>query len=376
MTTLETARLKAALSLADGNITLEQMGNRLTLKSDEFPIRLEQQIPVEDPSPNGDFKSVYIKASALAPIIKGIRAEQMQLGTAHDGEAPPKIKVAYGSVDVSAIGIAEPSKIPWIATDSEPTATFDAAEFRQALRTALEFAVDGNGLRPALEAIHIRPDGTHTIFEATDQHRLIQIRLTEEQLGSFSGEMLIPRDAAAMLVKLIGNDTGSVDVRNLDYVYIFTGEHWSLECRTIEGRFPDCGRVIQSARDGIKFKVYVDRQALIDVIAYQKGAVTPDERISASASSVLSSDGEELVITASNNMSNLAARIPLRHPDSENRHPDGLLFCAAPEYLLSILKAFDSPEIRFCLAGDPLCPIVVTAPDGNDAFCILMPRHQ
>lgn len=124
--------------------------------------------------------------------------------------------------------------------------------------------VANDDLRPVMNGIYFDMQPHSLTFAASDGHKLIRIRRPDEQ-NECSGGFILSSKASSLLRLLLDKvakgEQLSVasDTRNIR----FSAGDFTLECRQIEGRYPNYNAVFPS---GNSIEVTIDRKALIGAI--------------------------------------------------------------------------------------------------------------
>jgi DNA polymerase-3 subunit beta len=105
------------------------------------------------------------------------------------------------------------------------------------------FAVSNDELRPAMTGVFFELDSQGLTFVATDAHKLVKYRRTDNAAGE-SSNFIVPRKALSLLKGAMPNNSTPVSIgfNNSNAFFSFDGIH--LVCRLIDARYPDYNAVI------------------------------------------------------------------------------------------------------------------------------------
>jgi len=105
------------------------------------------------------------------------------------------------------------------------------------------FATSNDELRPAMTGVYFSIGDDHTIFVATDGHRLIKY-LRKDVQAEAKNAIIIPRKALNLLKNVLPAENSNVSVEyNLSNAF-FKFDHVRMICRLIDERYPDYENVI------------------------------------------------------------------------------------------------------------------------------------
>lgn len=124
-------------------------------------------------------------------------------------------------------------------------------------KTITSTAIDD--IRPAMTGIYITVDTEQLTFVATDAHKLTRYSykdIKSEDLKSF----ILPKKTALLLKNIISpNDSSEINIYFDDKNAIFRTDTFSLVCRQVEGKFPNCNSVIPKNNP---FEMIIDKESL------------------------------------------------------------------------------------------------------------------
>jgi DNA polymerase-3 subunit beta len=237
-------------------ILFELQDGKLRLTASDSETTLVSTLDVDEADSNGMFA---IKA---ATIINGLKEISDQPITLDVNPETHEIVIYYQNGRSSFVGQGgeEYPSYPSIS-DSAQQLTIDANVLLNGISRAI-FATAEDEIRPVMNGVFfdITPDSV--TFVASDGHKLVRDRSFTthcEQPASF----ILPRKPAKTLKDILAKENGDAIVRFDDRNARVELENYTLNCRLIEGRYPNYNSVIPQDNP---FRVSVDRVTLIGAL--------------------------------------------------------------------------------------------------------------
>ena len=224
------------------------------------------------------------------------------------------------------------------------------------------FATAQDELRPVMNGIYFDLTPDFLVVVASDGHKLVRNKvftIKSEQQAAF----ILPKKPANLLKNLLGKDGGDVTIRFDERNAEINFGDGSLQCRLIEGRFPNYNSVIPQNNN---YEVRVDRLGLLAALR----RVQPFANGSSNLirfhveGSTLQLDAEDYDFskTATERMS-----------CDYNGYPMSIGFKGSS--FIEILSNIDSTEVVLQLADPSRAGLVLPAeqPDNQEVLMLLMP---
>lgn len=237
-------------------ILFELQDGKLRLTASDSETTLVSTLDVDEADSNGMFA---IKA---ATIINGLKEISDQPITLDVNPETHEIIIFYQNGRSSFVGQGgeEYPSYPSIS-DSAQLLTIDANVLLNGISRAI-FATAEDEIRPVMNGVFfdITPDSV--TFVASDGHKLVRDRSFTthcEQPASF----ILPKKPAKTLKDILAKENGDAIVRFDDRNARVELENYTLNCRLIEGRYPNYNSVIPQDNP---FRVSVDRVTLIGAL--------------------------------------------------------------------------------------------------------------
>jgi len=337
-------------------ILFELQDGKLRLTASDSETTLVSTLDVDEADSNGMFA---IKA---ATIINGLKEISDQPITLDVNPETHEIVIYYQNGRSSFVGQGgeEYPSYPSIS-DSAQQLTIDANVLLNGISRAI-FATAEDEIRPVMNGVFfdITPDSV--TFVASDGHKLVRDRSFTthcEQPASF----ILPRKPAKTLKDILAKENGDAIVRFDDRNARIELENYTLNCRLIEGRYPNYNSVIPQDNP---FRVSVDRVTLIGALrrvlvfaststSLVKLRVDQNDLIVSTQDIDFSTSAEEHVLC---DYSGTAMSIGFKGP-----------------FLVDILNCMSSQEVVLELADPSRAGVIVPAEqeEQEDLLMLLMP---
>ncbi|MEM9065893.1 MAG: DNA polymerase III subunit beta [Planctomycetota bacterium] len=231
------------------------------------------------------------------------------------------------------------------------------------------FAAARENSRYAINGVLLKREGKKLEMVATDGRRLALSRATLGSAGNAEAptSCIIPSKALSMLVKLLNDDTESVDVAILDNKAVFDigpgddgTSRATLSTNLVEGAFPPYEDVIPKDQD---IKVRFDRDTLASAV--KRAALLTNEE----------SRGVRLAFSGGEKTLNLSSRAP-EMGEAEVRvelsgyEGDDIEIGFNPVFITDALKVIDDSEVLLELKASGKPGLVRS---GQDFLYVVMP---
>ena len=337
-------------------ILFELQDGKLRLTASDSETTLVSTLDVDEADSNGMFA---IKA---ATIINGLKEISDQPITLDVNPETHEIVIYYQNGRSSFVGQGgeEYPSYPSIS-DSAQQLTIDANVLLNGISRAI-FATAEDEIRPVMNGVFfdITPDSV--TFVASDGHKLVRDRSFTthcEQPASF----ILPRKPAKTLKDILAKENGDAIVKFDDRNARVELENYTLNCRLIEGRYPNYNSVIPQDNP---FRVSVDRVTLIGALrrvlvfaststSLVKLRVDQNDLVVSTQDIDFSTSAEEHVLC---DYSGTAMSIGFKGP-----------------FLVDILNCMSSQEVVLELADPSRAGVIVPAEqeEQEDLLMLLMP---
>ncbi len=337
-------------------ILFELQDGKLRLTASDSETTLVSTLDVDEADSNGMFA---IKA---ATIINGLKEISDQPITLDVNPETHEIVIYYQNGRSSFVGQGgeEYPSYPSIS-DSAQQLTIDANVLLNGISRAI-FATAEDEIRPVMNGVFfdITPDSV--TFVASDGHKLVRDRSFTTH-GEQPASFILPKKPAKTLKDILAKENGDAIVRFDDRNARIELENYTLNCRLIEGRYPNYNSVIPQDNP---FRVSVDRVTLIGALrrvlvfaststSLVKLRVDQNDLIVSTQDIDFSTSAEEHVLC---DYSGTAMSIGFKGP-----------------FLVDILNCMSSQEVVLELADPSRAGVIVPAEqeEQEDLLMLLMP---
>lgn len=242
--------------LAD--IVFDIKGDILSLKSSDSEILLMAQTTVTDNEGEGSFA---VSAKSITDAVKNIPDNPLTFSIE---ENDTTVKVDYFS-GMFTLPVDNAIEFPTMPTmnETEKYAFVIIEGLLQENIARTVFATADDELRPVMNGIYFDLTTENLAVVASDGHQLVRNKIlsVKAEDETKTGSFILPKKAANILKNIlkkssVDNAEVAFDGRQL----LITATNFSMQCRLIEGRYPNYNSVIPQNNPNI---VTVDRTALI-----------------------------------------------------------------------------------------------------------------
>lgn len=220
------------------------------------------------------------------------------------------------------------------------TMTIPAAEIPKSLEKTI-FAAGTDPMRPVMMGIlwDIKEDGI--VFVSSDTHKLARY-INHSVKPEIEGSFILPVKIAAVLTSVLEKQEEDVVVSFDSKSVMFEAGDYLLECRFINGKYPNYNAVIPKNNP---YEITVDKNALLNVV----------KRVS-----IFATDGGLIQMNISNNQLLLKATDPEMLSNAEERlaceyQGDNLSIGFHKDRLIEVLNSFNVDNIVIKIS-DPARP--------------------
>jgi DNA polymerase-3 subunit beta len=338
------------------NILFIIKGNELTLRASDGDNTLETKLTVDNATGSGKF---CVPAKTLLDPLKELP------------EQPLTVEVNDASLEIVIYFLNGKYNFMGVNGDEYPNRRKfekDAVSFNISAPALLSgvtrtlFAASDEELRKVMTGVFfdIRPD--QIVFVATDSHKLVRLRNLSVQSG-MTASFILPKKPASLLKGILPKEPTNVAVSFDSSSALFRFDSIELNCRLIEGRFPNYEAVIPS---NLPNKLVIDRQMLINVLRRVSVFANP-------ATALVSLRLENNTIVASTQDIDFSTSAVENIACSYDGNPMSIGFSATT--LVEVLSFIASAEVLIELA-DSTRPGILTPvenAENEDLLMMLMP---
>lgn len=246
---------KNAISILD-NFLFSLEDDKLVVTGSDQENTLTTVIPVSDAEGNGKFA---INVKYILDALKGLTDQNL---TFEINDSNFEINIHYQNGNYNFIGI-NGDEFPKKQINEEETFTLEieGKEMVKALSNTL-FAVANDDMRPIMMGIlwDIKPEGI--IFVASDTHKLVRYTNGKIKTG-YEASFILPSKPASILMNFVPKSDEMVKITLDSTSATFNTEDFTLNCRFINGKYPNYNSVIPQNNPYI---LTVDRVCLLNAV--------------------------------------------------------------------------------------------------------------
>jgi DNA polymerase-3 subunit beta len=238
------------------NILFKVVGNQLTLVAADSEITLTSTLELVDSEGEITF---MINAKTIQEAIREIPEQPVDIYVNEENYA---VTVEYQNGKFNFVAqSAEEFPLPPVMTEDKVTFSMDSQLLYNGVNRSL-FAASNDALRPQIGGLYFDVKEGETAIVATDAQKMACTQypgVGSSQVGSF----ILPKKPANMLKGFLVKDEGQTQIEFSMRNAVFTTENYTMNCRLVEGRYPNYAAVIPTANDII---VTANRAAMISAL--------------------------------------------------------------------------------------------------------------
>lgn len=238
------------------NILFKVSGNQLTLVAADNETMLTANLELVESE--GDI-TFMINAKTIQEAIREIPEQPVDF---YVNEEAFGITIEYQNGKFNFVAQSgEEYPLPPAMTDDHVSCSMSSQLLYNGVNRAL-FAASNDALRPQICGVYFDVKEGETAIVATDAQKMACSRypgVNSSQVGSF----ILPKKPASMLKGFLLKDEGETKIEFSLRNAVFTSENYTMNCRLVEGRYPNYAAVIPTANDII---VTVNRVAFISAL--------------------------------------------------------------------------------------------------------------
>lgn len=347
-TVVETKRSLPILS----HLLIEALHSHLSVFGTDLDIGVRKRLPGQVLREG----SIALSARKLYEIIRELPATTVELTV--DGDLTATI--TCGSSEFKMKGLPR-DDFPSMREPENRGIVFDRRQFRDMIRRTL-FAVSSDQTRYTLNGILFRTTPKDVRMVATDGHRLALTTL-ETDVAKDRGpiDAIIPRKAAAEMLKLLREEPGEIDVEVAENHLLLSTDQTLIDARLIEGQFPNYEQVVPTAATK---QVTLNREALL--AGLRRTSTIMGERTTPTTMEL--KQGKLLLSCVNLDLGEARERIEV-----EYQHEDMVVGFNA-RYILDFLSVAEGEQVTIQLQ-DALSPALFRAKDDKRYSCVIMPMR-
>ena len=238
------------------NILFKVVGNQLMLVAADTETTLTTTLELVDSEGDVNF---MINAKTIQEAVREIPEQPVDI---YVNEENFSITIEYQNGKFNFVAqSADEYPLPPAMTEEGVKFSMDSQLLYNGVNRSL-FAASNDALRPQIGGLYFDVQENETAIVATDAQKMACTKfpgVTAGQIGSF----ILPKKPANMLKGFLGKEEGQTQIEFSLRNAVFTTESYVMNCRLVEGRYPNYAAVIPTNND---IDVTVNRSALISAL--------------------------------------------------------------------------------------------------------------
>jgi len=335
-----------------GNLLLKAEGESVQISATDLDLSVTCNVPARV-SKSG---VTTIPARTFSEMVRELADDDVAVNVTNNRV---EIKSGQGVFRISGMPAEEFPKLPALPPTGEIRMPGD--QLRSMVRKTA-YAVSVDSTRPALNGILWQTNGKSMHMVATDGHRLARVSVPEDRLGGHKGELIIPPKALALVIKILGDNESDVGITFGEKNILFHVGDAVVTSRLIEGPYPNYEQVIPKTNDK---RLVVDSGTLmagVRRVAVLSNSLTHQVKFAIS-------NGKLELSAANQDIGGEAKEVLACQYEGED-----LEIGYNANYVLDILKSFDSGEVVFELATSVSAGLIRAKESRDDDYlCLIMP---
>ena len=213
------------------------VGNKLTITASDNETTLTTWMDLNECDADITFA---VNAKTIQDAMKEIPEQPLEF---YVNENNLEITVEYQNGKYNFMGqLADEYPVPPQITEGSSTLNLNAQLLFTGINRAL-FATADDTLRPVMNGIFFDIAANDLTLVASDGHKLSCCTTHNTQSG-FVGSFILPKKPATLAKNILAKEEGEVVIRFTERNAVISTEIYSMNCRLIEGRYPNYNSVI------------------------------------------------------------------------------------------------------------------------------------
>jgi len=317
---------------------------------------MHTSMPLADCDGNGRFA---INSHDLLEAVKGFSEQPI---TFDINEEQTLVKITYQNGLFSLpIENADEFPVPQPVGDSATVIKIPNSVLAENINRSI-FATAQDELRPVMNGIYFDLTTDCLVIVASDGHKLVRNKIMSIR-RDVPAAFILPKKPANLLRNLIGKDEEEVTISFDDRNALIEMASTALQCRLIEGRYPNYNSVIPQNNPN---ELRVDRQGLLSALR----RVQP---FANDSSNLIRFRVENTTLQLDAEDYDFSKTATERMACEYNGQPMSIGFKGSS--FIEILSSFDSPEAIIRLADPSRAGVVMPSeqPENQEILMLMMP---
>ncbi len=233
------------------NFLFELDANQLKITASDLETTMSSIIDVESDSQG----SIAVSARLLLDTLKTFPDQPLTFKT--EDNSTIEISSSQGKYDMAYFSGEE---FPKAVSLDAPSKTIINSDILASAISKTIFAAGNDDLRPVMSGVFFQFSPENLTFVATDAHKLVKYTRTDVVADELA-EFIMPKKPLNLLKGILGNVNGDVTIEYNDSNAKFLFDNVVLECRLIDGKYPNYEAVIPKENPN---KLTVDRASFLN----------------------------------------------------------------------------------------------------------------
>jgi DNA polymerase-3 subunit beta len=233
------------------NFLFELDTNQLKITASDLETTMSSSIEVESDSQG----SVAVSARLLLDTLKTFPNQPLTFKTEDNNTI--EISSSQGKYDMAYFNGEE---FPKTAALNSPSTTVINGDILATAISKTIFAAGNDDLRPVMSGVFFQFSPENLTFVATDAHKLVKYTRTDVTADAVA-EFIMPKKPLNLLKGILGSAGTDVTIEYNDSNAKFIFDDTVLECRLIDGKYPNYDAVIPKENPN---KLTVDRATFLN----------------------------------------------------------------------------------------------------------------
>lgn len=323
----------------------------LKIVATDLEIGIETRLEAELP----DRLHTTLPAKKLFEIVNKFPDEQISFDFQQDGVV--SLKGNRLNFKLNTLPADDFPRLP--QTQRENVLALNLLDICQAIRQT-SFAAAADSAKAILTGINLQVSQGQLSMTATDGYRLAVRKLSLNEDAS-NMNIIIPKRTLVELEKLVKQDEQENLLMSIsDNHVVFESEDKRLTSRLIEGKYPDCNKILPKQ---FERKVWIEPRAFM--AAVERVAIMASDQTHVVSFKI---QNDIMNISAGAEQGNAQEDLPIKLEGE----PISISFNA--QYLFEVLRTYSEESSHIILhLNSEVQPVVVTSVDNDDYTCMLMP---
>lgn len=343
-------------------IKMDVTTDQVTLTASDIDTTIQAFIPIEESDGTEivhieDTGSVVLPAKFFVEVIKKLPKDTVEIEVG-DGFST---RIKSGRTNIELVGMDSEEFPAAPVVDDELTFAVAGSKLKELIRSTV-FAASTNEQSPILTGVLWNLDGGRLKLLATDRHRLASViaEIDVPEDMSFHNTVIAAKTLNE-LIKIIP-DQGDVEISVGNSHALFNVGATHFYTRLLDGTFPDTSKIIPT---GFKSELDVSSKAF-EAALDRAYLLAREEKTNIVRFEATENGALQIRSTVSD------VGMVLEQLEAEKLTGDPLKIAFNAKYMLDVLKAIDSDQVRIGFTG-PMSPIIIRPRGGSDGLYLILP---